>query len=158
MLAWVDDPTATQLLLSIGCRFRTKSFQNEATRQVEALAEREGWTVDELADRTIPTAGFDAAGRLELSYGAAHVHRAAAAGPDHRAARPRTEPSIKSLPAARQSDDPEQVKAAKAALTAATQGPQDDRRGAGAPPLRGHVHGSGRGRPRTGGSTSPGTR
>ena len=40
MLAWVDHPSATQVMLSIGSRFRTKSFQEEATRQAEALAER----------------------------------------------------------------------------------------------------------------------
>lgn len=69
MLAWIDHPGATQLVLSIGSRFRTKSFQEEATRQAEALAERKGWTLAELADRTIPSAGFDETGTLELSYG-----------------------------------------------------------------------------------------
>lgn len=69
MLAWVDHPSATQLMLSIGNRFRTKSFQEEAMRQAEALAERRGWTVAELADRTIPSAGFDETASLELSYG-----------------------------------------------------------------------------------------
>jgi hypothetical protein len=34
------------------------------------LAERKGWTLDELADRTIPTAGFDEGGKMELDYGA----------------------------------------------------------------------------------------
>ncbi|HEU4867329.1 MAG TPA: hypothetical protein VFV09_06350, partial [Actinomycetota bacterium] len=33
MLAWVDHPSATQLMLSVGSRFRTKSFQEEAVRQ-----------------------------------------------------------------------------------------------------------------------------
>ncbi len=69
MLAWIEHPTATQLMLSIGNRFRTKSFQEEATRQAEALAERKGWTLDELADRTMPSAGFDETGVLQLSYG-----------------------------------------------------------------------------------------
>ena len=69
MLAWIEHPAATQLMLSIGNRFRTRSFQEEATRQAEALAERRGWTLAELSDRTIPTAGFDEACELELSYG-----------------------------------------------------------------------------------------
>ena len=69
MLAWIEHPSATQLMLSVGNRFRTKSFQEEATRQAEALAERKGWTLAELADRTIPSAGFDEAGVLELSFG-----------------------------------------------------------------------------------------
>lgn len=69
MLAWIEHPAATQLMLAVGSRFRTRSFQEEATRQAEALAERKGWTVAELADRTIPTAGFDESGVLELSFG-----------------------------------------------------------------------------------------
>lgn len=69
MLAWIEHPAATQLMLAVGNRFRTKSFQEEATRQAEALAERKGWTLSELADRTIPSAGFDESGELELSYG-----------------------------------------------------------------------------------------
>lgn len=118
MLAWIDHPAATQLMLSIGNRFRTKSFQEEATAQAQALAERKGWTVDELADRTIPTAGFDGDGRLELSYGE-RVFTAALqpdltivlGDPDGK--------RIKSLPAARKTDDEEAVKAAKKAFTAA---------------------------------------
>ena len=68
MLAWVEHPTATQLMLSIGSRFRTKSFQEEATRQAHLLAERRGWTLDELSDRTIPTAGFDENGMQTIKY------------------------------------------------------------------------------------------
>jgi hypothetical protein len=118
MLAWVRHPSATQLLLSIGSRFRTKSFQVEATRQVELLAEREGWTVAELADRTVPTAGFGSDGRLELSYGDRSF--TAQLLPDL-SVELRNEDGaiIKSLPAARQSDDADEVKAAKAAFTAA---------------------------------------
>ena len=69
MLAWIPHPTAVQLLLAVGNRFRTKGIQEEAAHQVEALAERRGWTVAELADRTIPAAGFDETGTLTLSYG-----------------------------------------------------------------------------------------
>ncbi len=69
MLAWADDPAAIQLLLAVGARFRTKSVQQEAVRQIEALAERKNWTLDELADRTVPTFGFDENATLELSFG-----------------------------------------------------------------------------------------
>ncbi len=69
MLAWIEHPSATQLMLSIGSRFRTKGIQEEATRQAEALADRKGWTLAELADRTMPSAGFDETGTLELSFG-----------------------------------------------------------------------------------------
>lgn len=69
MLAWVEHKTATQLLLAVGSRFRTKSIQEEANKQTAALAERKGWTVAELADRTIPTAGMDDEGVLTLDFG-----------------------------------------------------------------------------------------
>lgn len=69
MLAWVDDPTAIQLVLSVGSRFRTKGIQQEAVRQAGLLAERKGWTVDDLAYRTVPTGGFDAEGTRVLDYG-----------------------------------------------------------------------------------------
>lgn len=118
MLAWIEHPSATQLMLSVGSRFRTKSFQDEATRQAEALAERKGWTLGELADRTIPTAGFDETGTLELSYGdrvfTAHLLPALTVelhSPEGK--------KIAALPAPRQTDDEAAVKAAKKALTSA---------------------------------------
>jgi len=118
MLAWVDHPGATQLVLAIGSRFRTKSFQEEAARQVGALAERKGWTVDELADRTIPTAGFDADGLLDLSYGDRHF--TAALRPDLTVElRDHDRTVIKALPSPRQSDDADQAKEAKKVLSAA---------------------------------------
>jgi hypothetical protein len=69
MLAWVEHRTATQLLLAVGSRFRTKSIQEEANAQAQALAERKGWTVAELADRTIPSAGLDENGVMTINYG-----------------------------------------------------------------------------------------
>jgi hypothetical protein len=69
VLAWIDQPVATQVVLSIANRFRTKGIQEEAMRLCQLLAERKGWTIDELADRTIPTAGLDENGSMELDYG-----------------------------------------------------------------------------------------
>jgi hypothetical protein len=77
MLAWTEHASATQLMLSVGNRFRTKSFQDEAMRQAEALAERKGWTVNDLSDRTIPSAGFDESGAMELRFGERVFHREA---------------------------------------------------------------------------------
>ena len=48
-----------QLLLSLSRRYRTASVQEKARNLVTQIAERNGWSSDELADRTIPTAGFD---------------------------------------------------------------------------------------------------
>ena len=69
MLAWVEHPSATQVLLATGSRFRTKGIQEEAHKQTHALAERKGWTLDELSDRTIPSAGLDEDGVLTLDFG-----------------------------------------------------------------------------------------
>jgi hypothetical protein len=118
MLAWVDHPTAIQLMLSVGNRFRTKSFQEEAMKQAQALAERRGWTIDQLADRTMPSAGFDERLVLELSYGprtfTAHLQADLSIelrNPDGK--------KIASLPEPRSDDDAELAKAAKKALSAA---------------------------------------
>ncbi|HPG77495.1 MAG TPA: DUF4132 domain-containing protein [Piscinibacter sp.] len=118
MLAWIDHPSATQLMLAIGSRFRTKSFQEEATRQAEALAERKGWTLAELADRTVPSAGFDETGTLELSYGSRSF--TARLLPDFKIELFNPEgKKIAALPEPRQDDDAEQAKEAKKALSAA---------------------------------------
>lgn len=70
MLAGIDHPAATQLLLAIGRRFGSPAMQEEAQVQIRRKATRRGWTPIELADRTLPSAGFDEDGTLELSYGA----------------------------------------------------------------------------------------
>jgi hypothetical protein len=59
VLAWIQHPLAVQTLLSIANRFRTKTIRETAAEMVQMLADREGWTLDELADRTIPDAGFE---------------------------------------------------------------------------------------------------
>ncbi len=82
-------PAAVQLLLSISRRFKQASVQATAAKLVENLADKRGWTADELADRTIPTAGFDADALLRLDYGSRQF-----------------------------SDDADEVKAAKKQLTA----------------------------------------
>jgi hypothetical protein len=118
MLAWIDHPNATQVMLAIGNRFRTKSIQEEATRQAEALAERKSWTLAELADRTIPSAGFDEDGELDLPYGP-RIFQARLLptlkielfNPDGK--------KIASLPEPRVDDDAELAKAAKKSLSAA---------------------------------------
>jgi len=63
------DPVVIQLLLGIARRYRTASVQDKARLLVERIAQGKGWSQDQLADRTIPTAGFDETGKLELSYG-----------------------------------------------------------------------------------------
>jgi hypothetical protein len=118
MLAWTEHPSATQLMLSVGHRFRTKGIQDEAQRHAEALAERKGWTLAELADRTIPSAGFDGDGALVLDYGGRKFTGRVGAqyklelfGEDGK--------KIAALPEPRQGDDPMLAAEAKKALAAA---------------------------------------
>lgn len=112
MLGWIEDKSATQLLLAIATRFRTKGIQEEADRCVKALAERNGWTSDELADRTIPTAGFDDGPELLLDYG--NRTFTATLDRDHKLVlKNENGEVINSLPESRVSDDAEMVKATK---------------------------------------------
>ena len=68
MLAATDDPAATQLLLATSVRFRTAGIRKEAEKLVAQVAEDRGWTMDELADRTLPSAGFEDDGEQTLVY------------------------------------------------------------------------------------------
>ncbi len=116
MLSGVDRPLAIQYLLSISNRFRTKGIREEAEKYVNLLAERKGWTLDELADRTMPTCGLDEDGKLELNF-----------GPRSFIARVNAEldlvlydgggQALKKLPDPRKDDDPELAKAAKKAFS-----------------------------------------
>ena len=64
-----DDPAAIQLVLSVARKYKQDTVRFKAMELSEAIAERRGWSLDELADRTIPTAGFDDDGLLILDYG-----------------------------------------------------------------------------------------
>jgi len=69
LLSWVDHPLAIQLILAIGTRFRTKALQKEAALCADRIAERKNWTREEMADRTIPSAGFTRDGTQIIDYG-----------------------------------------------------------------------------------------
>jgi Domain of unknown function (DUF4132) len=118
VLAWIDHPSATQVVLSVANRFRTKGIQEEAMRLCQLLADRKGWTLDELADRTIPTASLDDDGAMELDYGS-RVFTARLSEEMTIALTNQSGKTILSLPDANQSDDPEKFKQAKSALSAA---------------------------------------
>lgn len=64
-----DDPLVIQFLLGIARRYRTASVQEKARLLVQRVAERNGWSEDQLSDRTVPTAGLDDSGTLELTIG-----------------------------------------------------------------------------------------
>lgn len=69
MLGSIEGPSVIQYLLEVGRRFRTKGIQQEAVRVLRERAERQGWTLEELADLNLPAGGLDDAGCLELEVG-----------------------------------------------------------------------------------------
>jgi len=111
-LANNNDPVIIQLLLSIARRHRTHSIQEKAKALVEKIAERNHWSSDELADRTIPTAGLETNGTQKIQIGSRELTLKLSA--DLKLTLENEQGKIlKSLPAARQDDDPEQIKQAK---------------------------------------------
>jgi HEAT repeat protein len=127
VLAWIRHPLAIQALLGFATRFRTKAVRQAAEQYVQALAEREGWTLDELADRTVPDAGFarpvDESGApvgseatLALGYGPRQftVRLNDGLEPVITTAEGKT---VKGLPAPGKQDDAEKAKAARKAFS-----------------------------------------
>jgi len=121
MLGHVGHPSAIQYLLQVGARFRTRGIKLAAQAEVEELANRRGWTRDELADRMLGEAGLDGE---PLSYLGADEVPTRSFGlqlaPDltiqvvDGAGQP-----LKGLPKGHTTEDPATVKAAKRRLTAA---------------------------------------
>ncbi|MEO6276736.1 DUF4132 domain-containing protein [Roseateles sp.] len=107
-----NDPVVIQLLLGLSRRYRTASVQQKARELVQQIAERNDWTQDQLADRTIPTAGLDDTGTMALQYGdrVFTVVLDAAMKPELRNPDGKV---VKALPEPRQTDDPALVKEAK---------------------------------------------
>ena len=112
-LSLSNDPLIIQLLLSLSRRYRTASVQTLANILVSEIAERNQWSSDELADRTIPTAGLDENAVLNLQYGSRQF-TAIVDDKDKFILRNEDGKEIKALPAARQNDDESLIKEAKA--------------------------------------------
>jgi len=105
-----------QFVLGVSRRYRTASVQQKARLLVERIADRNGWTQDQLADRTVPTGGLDESGRMTFAYGARNftvvlddklkpvLHNAEGK-------------PLAALPAARQNDTPKSIKEGKALFT-----------------------------------------
>lgn len=118
VLSWIDDYSAIGLLIGTSERFRTPSIRKEAERLVKELAERNGWSLDELSDRILPTGGFDAHGEQVIEFG-------------HRSIAVKVDPNLKvhmfnengkeirSPPAPRDMDNEEPLKEGKRLLTGA---------------------------------------
>ena len=115
-LARNPSPAAIQVVLAAANRLKQKTVQALAKELIDGIAEQRGWSADELADRTIPTAGFDEAGEMELDCGEGRLFRAAYRGdgridllnPDGKV--------VKALPASRGEADKEAVAESKKGL------------------------------------------
>lgn len=111
-----NDPVVIQLMLGLSRRYRTASVQTKARTLVQEIADRNGWTQDQLADRTIPTAGLDDTGTLALPYGDRIFTMVLDAAMKPELRNPEGK-AIKALPEPRQNDDPAQTKETKALLS-----------------------------------------
>jgi len=69
LLAAIGDPVTLQVLISAATRLKQKGVQKFAGTLVERVAEANSWSLDELGDRTVPSAGLDEDGVLVLPSG-----------------------------------------------------------------------------------------
>lgn len=116
LLAHSGNRSALQVLFRVSRGYRKDSIQTKAGVLIEEIAQRNNWTEQQLADRSVPTAGFDDNGEQILDYGE-RTFRVELDG----SLRPLLKNSegkiLKALPEARTTEDPDQVKAAKAQFT-----------------------------------------
>jgi len=75
VLAASSSPAAVQVVLATANRFKARTVQEHAAGLIDQIAGRRGWTPEELADRTIPTAGLDERGVRELDCGEGRTFR-----------------------------------------------------------------------------------
>lgn len=118
MLAWIDHPAAVQILMSVSARFKPATIQEEARRLSLLLAKRKHWTVEQMADRAIPSADLNDKGELRLSYGA-RMFVARINGQLDFVLTDSAGKQIKSLPAPRVSDDATLARESKRTFSAA---------------------------------------
>ncbi len=112
-------PAAIQVVLATANRFKAKTVQAHAQALIEAIADRRGWTAEQLADRTIPTGGLDETGVMELDCGADRVYRASLAEDGKIVLANPAGKEVKALPSARNDEEQPLIKAAKKALSGA---------------------------------------
>src|SRR5262249_141065 len=106
-LARNPSPAAIQVVLAAANRLQQKTVQALAGELIDGIAEQRGWSADELADRTIPTAGFDEAGVMVLDCGEARLLRAVYRGDGRIDLINADGKGVKALPASRGDQDKE---------------------------------------------------
>lgn len=106
-------PAAIQVVLSTANRFKARTVQEHAAALIERIAERRGWTPDELADRTIPMAGLDERGVCELDCGDDRTYQLVLDAQDALVLRNPAGHPVKALPGPRNDDEKPLILAAK---------------------------------------------
>lgn len=69
VLTAMGTPEALQVLVATATRFKQRSVRELAEVCVSDIAEARGWTEDELADRSVPSGGFEEDGIMQLEVG-----------------------------------------------------------------------------------------
>ena len=113
MLAWIDEPATVQAVMSIATRFRPKALQKEAETQAQLLADRHGWTLDDLADRSVPDGGFDGDARQVIDFGTRTFTARLTDDLTVTLTNDETGKTVRSLPKGRADEDEEVIKEAK---------------------------------------------
>ncbi|ESQ75232.1 DUF4132 domain-containing protein [Asticcacaulis sp. AC402] len=96
---------AIQVVLATANRFKARSVQALAAELIDAIATRRGWTAEELADRTIPTAGLDETGAAEIDCGNDRTYRMVVDESDSLVLLNTSGQPVKALPTARIDDE-----------------------------------------------------
>lgn len=117
MMANIGSSSALQVVLAVADRFKQKSVQAHAAALIDGVAQRNGWTAAQLADRTIPTGGLDADGTLDLDCGEGRTYQLRFDGEDSLLLLNPDGKEVKALPTARIDDEKPLIDAAKKLLT-----------------------------------------
>ena len=116
-LAAIGSGAALQLVLSAANRSKQRTVQAHAAALVEDVAERNGWNAAQLADRTIPTGGFDIDGTQDLDLGEGRTYRLRFDAEDGVIILNAEEREVKALPGPRVDEEKPLVDAAKKQLS-----------------------------------------
>jgi hypothetical protein len=117
VLAAIGSAAALQVLLAAANRMKQRSVQDFAGALVDDIAARNGWTPAQLADRTVPTGGFDSDGFLELDCGEDRTYRLQLGAQDDIIILNPEGREVKALPGPRVDEEKPLVDAAKKLLS-----------------------------------------
>jgi hypothetical protein len=118
-LASNPSSAAIQIVLATANRFKARTVQAHAAALIEDISSRRGWTADELADRTIPTAGLDESGEVELDCGRDRTFILKLDATDSLVLLNPAGKPVKALPSARVDEEKPLIEEAKKLLTTA---------------------------------------